>query len=415
MPGPPNQQKQSGPLLSLCLATYNRARYLDRYLSHHLGALDAAGVDYELVVSDNCSTDETPQILARWASRNPRMRVSRQPRNVGAYPNILATLHQARGEAVVSIADDDLAIPEQLIAYARRLAADPALVMIQAPWLLMDETRDGAVTGKFYDFEGEQHFEKGQFAPCLAFVIQQHVFPECWVMRRSALAAIVGPTPRFTYSFFALLAHALAQGDVLFSPEPHLMATAVSAGARAQVGNAEAMESWDLYRGGLELLASYARQYNPGALPDPASVGDAILSFVLERMVVAAKLQAHARNWSNAYQILRRLHAYELTPDIGVEPDDVARLAAIEAAFVECAQLGAGEIVVAADVPDHILERMNPIEGAALARAPGTAPMRRAYCSLGPSDRGAAIEEGDFRCDILSVMARFPTFPGPGT
>src|SRR5678815_480425 len=59
MPGSPTT-----PLLSLCLATYNRARYLDRYLTHHLGALGAAGIDYELVVSDNCSTDETPQILA---------------------------------------------------------------------------------------------------------------------------------------------------------------------------------------------------------------------------------------------------------------------------------------------------------------------------------------------------------------
>ena len=42
---------------------------------------------------------------------------------------------------------------------------------------------------------------------------------------------------------------------------------------------------------------------------------------------VAARLQAHARNWSNAYQILRRLHAYELTPQIGIDHDDVARLA----------------------------------------------------------------------------------------
>ena len=68
---------EPGPLLSLCLATYNRARYLDRYLTHHLDAFEAAGVDYELVVSDNASTDETPQILAAYAARYPRMRVSR--------------------------------------------------------------------------------------------------------------------------------------------------------------------------------------------------------------------------------------------------------------------------------------------------------------------------------------------------
>ena len=32
--------------------------------------------------------------------------------------------------------------------------------MIQAPWLLMDETQDNAVIGKFYDFVGEERFAK---------------------------------------------------------------------------------------------------------------------------------------------------------------------------------------------------------------------------------------------------------------
>ncbi len=36
---------------------------------YHLTAFEAAGIDYELVVSDNCSTDATPEILARYARR----------------------------------------------------------------------------------------------------------------------------------------------------------------------------------------------------------------------------------------------------------------------------------------------------------------------------------------------------------
>lgn len=398
------------PTLSLCLATYNRARYLDRYLTHHLGALEAAGIDYELVVSDNCSTDETPQILADYAARYPRMRVSRQPRNVGAYPNILTTLHQARGEVVVSIADDDLMIADQLLAYVRRMIEDPALVMIQSPWLLTDETNGGAVIGKFYDFDGEMRFESGQYGNCLAFVIQNHVFPECWLMRRAALPAIAGPTPRFTYSYFNMLARALGQGAVLFSPEPHLAATAVSEGSH--VGNREAMESWDLYRGGLEMMASYARQFNPGALPDAAQVGAAILGFVCERMTVAAKLQAHARNWANAYELLRRLHAYEFRPQIGVDHDDVARLAAIETAFLECSQLGATEIVVGENIPEHIIERMNPIDGVRFVRPDAVSPEdgRRAYCQIGEA-ADALMRPQDFGCDIVVVMGRFPIFP----
>lgn len=407
MPGSPNT-----PRLSLCLATYNRARYLDRYLTHHLTAFEAAGVDYELVVSDNCSTDETPEILARYAARHPRMRVTRQRQNVGAYPNILTTLHQARGEVIVSIADDDLALPEQLFDYLQRMLDDPALVMIQAPWVLMDETKDNAIVGQFYGFEGEWRFESGQYGNCLAFVLRNHVFPECWLMRRSALPSIAGPIPKFTYSYFTMLAHALGKGDVLFCPQPHIAATAISKGASSQVGNREAMESWDVYRGGLELLASYARQFNPGALPDAAGVGAAILGFVAERMGVAAKLQAHARNWSNAYQILRRLHAYEQLPDIGVAHNDVALLAAVETALLECNQLGATHIVVAEGIPDHVLERMNPVEGAAIIRAEAATPgdVRRAYCGVGsPSD--PTMREQDFGCDLVLVMERFPPLP----
>jgi Glycosyl transferase family 2 len=407
MPGSPTT-----PLLSLCLATYNRARYLDRYLTHHLTALEAAGIDYELVVSDNCSTDETPDILARYSARYPRMRVTRQPRNVGAYPNILTTLHLARGEVVVSIADDDMMLPEQLLHYVRRMSDDPALVMIQAPWLLMDETKDNAIIGKFYDFEGDWRFQSGQYGNCLAFVIQNHVFPECWLMRRSAMPVIVGPTPRFTYSFFAMLAHALGKGDVLFCPEPHLAATAISKGSNTQVGNREAMESWDVYRGGLELLASYARQFNPGDLPDATAVGGAIQGFVCERMAVAARLQAHAQNWSNAYEILRRLHAYELMPQIGVPHDDVARLAAVETALRECGQLGASEIVVGHSIPEHVLDRMNPLDGVRFIRADAASPddVKRAYCGVGAAV-DAAMRAQDFTSDIVLTMERFPTFP----
>jgi hypothetical protein len=339
------------------------------------------------------------------------MRVTRQPRNLGAYPNILTTLRQARGEVVVSIADDDMAVFPQLLDYAARMADDPALVMIQAPWLLMDETKDNAIIGKFYDFEGDWRFEAGQYGNVLAFILQNHVFPECWLVRRSVLPAAAGPIPQFSYSYFVMLANALQKGDVLFCPEPHVAATAITKGASRQVGNREAMESWDIYRGGLEWLASYARQFNPGDLPDAAAVGTAITGFVCERMAVAARLQAHARNWSNAYQILRRLHAYEFTPQIGVDHDDVARLAAVETALLECAQRGASEIVVADSIPDHVLERMNPSEGARFVRADALSDDEapRAYCGIGEPD--TAMREQDFSCDIVPAMDRFPIFP----
>lgn len=403
------------PLLSLCLATYNRARYLDRYLTHHLGAFEAAGIDYELIVSDNCSTDETPQILARYAANHPQMRVVRQPRNLGAHANILASLHMARGEVVVNIADDDLAVTDQLLAYVQRLAQDPALVMIQAPWFLMDETKDGAVTGQFYRLSGETRLGRGAYGDCLAFLIQHHVFPECAVIRRSALPSIAGPAQRFTNGYFAMLTHALGKGDVLFCPAPHVTVTAVSAGDNSHLGNSEAMEGWDSYRGGLEVLASHARQANPGGWADAGAVGQVIQTFVCERMAVAARLQAHARNWSNAYQILRRLHAYDQAPGIDYRYDDVAVLAAVETAFLECVQRGATEIVLGESIEGHVLENLKPAPGARLIRGDAVSPEdgRRAYCSIG-GEPDASMRAGDFVFDIVTTIDRFPFFP-PGS
>jgi len=294
------------------------------------------------------------------------------------------------------------------------MADDPELVMIQAPWLMTDETRDGAVIGKFYDFDEEWRFESGQYGNCLAFVIQNHVFPECWLLRRDALPSIAGPTPRFTYSYFCMLAQALSRGAVLFSPQPHILATAVSKGFNSHVGNSEAMESWDVYRGGLELMASHARQFNPGALPEPSAVGAAIQGFVCERMAVAARLQAHAKNWANAYQILRRLHAYEMMPQVGVTHDDIARLAAVETALLECAQLGADVIVASDGLPDHVLERMNPLDGVRIVRAGAGSPDdgRRAYFVVG-HDPDRSMRDGDVVCDLVAAMERFPIFPTP--
>ena len=411
-PGLSSDGSASEPLLTLCLPTYNRARYLPKYLEHHLNAFEAAGLDYELVVSDNASTDETPEILRRYAERYPRLRVSRQPHNVGMYANMLSTYYAAKGKFLVSIADDDLAIVDPLLNYVRRLAEDPDLVMIQAPWLMVDEKRGGTVIGQFYKLDSEQRFAREEYASCLAFLIERHVFPECWILRRSALPRVVGSNYRFTYFFFAMLANALQEGDVLFSPTPHIRAIAVS--EHGHVGDAEAMESWDRYRGGLELIASYARQFRPGSLREPSIINNAVTGFVNIRMGVAARLHAQAGNWLDAYQLLRRLDCYEARPAIGFPYGEVSRLAALEAAIAECAQLGALHVVFEDGVSDDDLRRLRPPTGVTAARESQVSPddPRRAYCGFETETPPASLRPTDFIYALDGVRKRFPALQG---
>ncbi len=406
--GPHVRTETARPLLTLCLATYKRAHYLDRYLTHHLTAFEAAGLDYELLVSDDCSPDATPEILAAYAARHPRMRVVRQERNVGSFANMLITQREARGEIVVSIADDDLMVPHQLLAYVRRMDENRDLVMLQAPWFLMDETKDNAIIGKFYDFDGDRTFAEGDYAGCLDFVLKHHVFPECWLIRRDIVPAVIGPAPRFAYHFFNVLTRALGLGPVMFSPDPHILATAVTRNGAPQEGNTEVMEGWDRYRGGLEYMASHARQFQPGSMNDVVGFAQKAQMFTLQRMAVAARINAAAHRWSDAYHIQRRVHAYGAQAPTMVSPMDLARLASMETAALECASLGAKRVLFPTQVSDDLISLLDVPAGVTFGRCAGAKPdgQPAAWCHVGTPDVVPA-QGGFFGYDLLPGMHRF--------
>lgn len=110
------------PALTIGLPVYNGARYLDGALA----SLSAqTGPDIEILVSDNASTDETPEIIRRWAARDPRIRVHRQPENIGALPNFLWTLHHAAAPLFMFAAHDDFWSPNYARALKSALDARP--------------------------------------------------------------------------------------------------------------------------------------------------------------------------------------------------------------------------------------------------------------------------------------------------
>ena len=127
------------PLLSLCLATYNRARYLDRHLTHHLDALEASGVDYELVVSDNASTDATEEICRSYAGRDKRVRYIRQLHNVGAAANHNLLFREAQAPYFKWAAHDDILAPTFLAACVDALERHPEVVVASPATVLIDD------------------------------------------------------------------------------------------------------------------------------------------------------------------------------------------------------------------------------------------------------------------------------------
>lgn len=114
------------PPVSIGLPVFNGARFLPRTLEDLLGQTYG---DFELVICDNASTDETPDIIAAAADRDERVTVIRNKSNIGALPNTNLAFSRSRGHRYVLAAHDDRHAPDFLARLVAALDADPEAVL----------------------------------------------------------------------------------------------------------------------------------------------------------------------------------------------------------------------------------------------------------------------------------------------
>lgn len=95
------------PLLSICVPTFNRAPLLRLLLASLVREAYGLGDRLEIVVSDNASTDDTPDVVASVQADLP-LKYSRNPTNLGVAANIDAVVGLAAGTYCWIVGDDDL-------------------------------------------------------------------------------------------------------------------------------------------------------------------------------------------------------------------------------------------------------------------------------------------------------------------
>ena len=128
------------PRLTIGLPVYNGERYLAESIEALLGQ---SYTDFELIISDNASTDDTSLICERYAKQDSRIRYYRQPRNVGLAPNHNFCARQARGELFKWAAADDLYHRDLLLRCVEVLDERPEVVLVHSYTAMIDG--DGAV------------------------------------------------------------------------------------------------------------------------------------------------------------------------------------------------------------------------------------------------------------------------------
>ena len=114
------------PRLSIGLPVYNGEKYLAESIESLLGQ---SYKDFELIISDNASTDSTAEICHRYANEDSRIRYIRQPRNIGLAPNHNFVVDESRGEFFKWAASDDLYGRELLQSCIDALDEHPNVVL----------------------------------------------------------------------------------------------------------------------------------------------------------------------------------------------------------------------------------------------------------------------------------------------
>jgi len=318
------------PVISFCVPTYNRARYLDRLLAALRSELPGLRHSYEIVVSDNGSTDGTGDVVAAHAQHLP-IRYIRRERNHGAQNNWTFVQEQARGVLQLYVADDDMPIVPEINAIADIMLRDPGIGVVYAPWYLHDLVANQTLC-QFYGQKSDVLVERGDLHAVASYLLENGIFPEIYMCRRDVRMAVRPRVNDQAYWAFVHAAEYVSCARVLFRKEPFYISITdyFAEEEREQAGAVEAVEAWDRYRGGLEYLVSRL----PAVRDDPASLSAwtaHVQRIVADRMAVAVRLRLYRKlPMVDTYYIAARVASLGYARLLPVPLADIAAQAALE-------------------------------------------------------------------------------------
>ncbi len=125
----------STPKLSVILPNYNHGRYLPRALDALLAQSRPAD---EIIVVDDASTDDSRNVIGRYAAQNPSIRTLTNEMNIGVIATLTRGLNAARGRYVYFGAADDFVMPGFFATGLQALEANPRAGLVCGEMALVD-------------------------------------------------------------------------------------------------------------------------------------------------------------------------------------------------------------------------------------------------------------------------------------
>ncbi|HKM84423.1 MAG TPA: glycosyltransferase family 2 protein [Candidatus Acidoferrum sp.] len=172
------------PRVSVGMPLYNCERYVADAIDSHLRQTYS---DFELVITDNASTDRSEEICRSYADRDPRIKYYRNPENIGAGGNFRRCFELAQGEYFRWTPSDDVVGPELLELCVEVLDRDPSVLLAYPQTRLIDS--DGRI---IEDYDENLHLV--QERPSTRFIEVMHRLRLCNVQYGLTRRKVLGRT-----------------------------------------------------------------------------------------------------------------------------------------------------------------------------------------------------------------------------
>lgn len=203
----------SAPAVSLLMPAYGNAQFIDESIRSLLAQEHS---DFELLISDDVSPDETGDICSRHVDQDARVDYIRQPKNLGSVDNFDYLLKKARGRYVAWTTDHDLWDPKWLERCVGLLDVEPSVAIVQSRTKLISD--HGSERGLAPDqFDTRRMTAADRYRSVIRDLSWLNIFHG--VMRRDAMLS-AGPYPRMLSGDNLLLANLALHWEFAHIPEP---------------------------------------------------------------------------------------------------------------------------------------------------------------------------------------------------
>lgn len=197
------------------MPVYNGAKYIKTALQ---SILAQTYTDFELLISDNASTDATEEICRRYAEADSRIHYSRNAKNLGAAANYNRVIHLARGRYFRHAAHDDILAPTNIERCVEVLDRSPDVSLAYPRMIMIDAA--GKETGtREHSLELEDARPSARFAKYCVLCDEGSMCDPVFGLFRTAALRETGLLGPFIAADTILLGEIALRGRVFEVPE----------------------------------------------------------------------------------------------------------------------------------------------------------------------------------------------------